>query len=125
VRPRAATSPDHPGRERAFTVKALVLNVLLFRDGIGIRDLREEIEAINGGIEVRHSAVFAAGKSLEADGLVVGVKEPRSFGGGPPTLLFRITERGREVADDMRQQAERLLYWPKLKCELGRRSTSE
>jgi DNA-binding PadR family transcriptional regulator len=52
-------------------------------------------------------------------------KQARSSGGGPPTLLFRITERGRAVAEDMRQQAERLLYWPKLKDELRRRSAAE
>ena len=125
MRRRTKDGAGQSARERAFTVRALVLSVLLFRDGIGIRDLREEMEAITGGVEVGNSAVFAAGKALESEGLVVGVKAPRPSGGGPPTLVFRITERGREAAEDMRQQAERLLYWPKLKRELGRRSGTE
>ena len=117
--------PAQPGRERAFTVKAVVLAVLLDRDGIAIREIREEIEAITGGIHVGHSAVFTAGKALEADGLVNAEKQPRASGGGPPTLVLSITERGRAVAEDMRQQAERLLYWPKLKDELRRRTAAE
>lgn len=108
--------------ERAFTVRALVLAVLLDSDGIGIRDLREEIGAITGGVAVGHSAVFTAGRALEVDGLIVVEKQPRSSGGGPPALVFSITEAGRLVAQEIRRQAERLLYWPRLKDEVRRRS---
>jgi len=112
-------------QQRAFTVKALVLSVLAIRDGLGVTEIQHEILQMTGGVELGHSAVYSAGKSLAEDGLVVASKEPRASGGGPKAMVFRLTKLGRETAEAMREQAERLLYWPKLRAELERQGGAE
>ncbi len=100
--------------ERAFTIPALVLNVLLFEEGASVSELRAEIAEVTGA-EVLHAALTAAGRTLLEDGCLVVEKIRRTDSGGPPVLRYRLTDKGRKTALELRDQAERYLFRPKYK----------
>lgn len=99
---------------RGFTFQALMLNALLFEDGATVGDLQAAIEQVIRS-EASHPALAAAGRTLVEDGSVVAEKVPRDSGGGPPVVRYRLTEKGRRAALELREQAERYVFLPKYK----------